>query len=105
MTDTTNLLEQFLPTAEDHDILCHCVHVTGDTIRAALQQGVTTFTRLQETTGCGSVCGGCVPEIAEMLGTEEWECPDVAGDYIHIDTFTRAKTPKVTREEREAFKR
>src|SRR5262245_36151870 len=91
MTDTTILLEQFLPSTEDDDIVCHCVLVRGGTIRADLQQGVTTVTGLQETTGCGSVCGGCVPEIAEILGTEEWETPAVA--------------PEITREEREAFKR
>jgi cytochrome P450/bacterioferritin-associated ferredoxin len=105
MTDSTDVLEQFLPTAEDDDIVCHCVHVTGDTIRAALQRGVTTFTRLQETTGCGSVCGGCEPEIAGMLDSKEWEWQAAAGDCIQIDTFTSAKTPKVTREEREAFQR
>jgi ferredoxin-NADP reductase/cytochrome P450/CRP-like cAMP-binding protein len=62
------------------DIVCHCVHISGDTIRAAIRQGAISFNGLQEVTGCGSVCGGCVPVIAEMLGTEEWISADVVAE-------------------------
>src|SRR6185503_8164768 len=28
-------------------------------------------------TGCGTVCGSCVPVVVEMLGSEEWVVADV----------------------------
>ena len=64
----------------ESDVICNCVNVTEATLRAAIRQGATTFTRLQESTGCGSVCGGCVPVITEMLGSEEWVLADVVAE-------------------------
>ena len=62
------------------DVICNCVNVTETALRTAIRQGATTFTRLQETTGGGSVCGGCVPAITEMLGSEEWVLADVVAE-------------------------
>ena len=31
-------------------------------------------------TGCGTVCGGCVPAVAEMLGAEQWVVADVVAE-------------------------
>ena len=62
------------------DVVCHCIHVTGEVLRAAIDRGVATFKRLQEMTGCGTVCGGCVPAVAEMLGAEEWVVADVVAE-------------------------
>ncbi len=59
------------------DVVCHCLDVREEKVRMSIQKGAKTFTRLQEETGCGSVCGGCVPVIAEMLGSEEWFVADV----------------------------
>jgi len=60
-----------------HDLLCHCVHVTVATVRAAVAGGAATVAQLQKSTGCGTVCGSCVPGLAEMLGAEEWVVADV----------------------------
>jgi ferredoxin-NADP reductase/CRP-like cAMP-binding protein/cytochrome P450 len=62
------------------DAVCHCMHVSEETLRAAIRRGATTFTRLQQATGCGTVCGGCVPAVAEMLGTEDWVLADVVAE-------------------------
>ena len=62
------------------DVVCHCIHVTGEVLRAAIDRGAVSFKRLQETTGCGTVCGGCVPAVAEMLGAEEWVVADVVAE-------------------------
>jgi ferredoxin-NADP reductase/CRP-like cAMP-binding protein/cytochrome P450 len=78
-------LQQFLRTgtvalgtsAEAEDIVCHCVHVSSDALRAAIEQGAATLSRLRQLTGCGAVCGSCVPIVAEMLGAEEWVLADV----------------------------
>src|SRR5262245_52457496 len=70
----------FQRTDTASDVICNCVNVTETALRAAIRQGTTTFTRLQETTGCGSVCGGCVPPITEMLGSEEWVLADVVAE-------------------------
>ncbi len=58
-------------------VVCHCVHVTAEAVQQAIEQGATTFDRLQKATGCGTVCGGCVPVVTEMLGAEEWVLADV----------------------------
>jgi ferredoxin-NADP reductase/cytochrome P450 len=62
------------------DVVCHCIHVTGHVLRAAIDRGGVTFRRLQEVTGCGTVCGGCVPAVAEMLGAEQWVVADVVAE-------------------------
>jgi len=64
-------------TAVAADVVCHCVHVTTERLRLAMRNGAATFTQLQQATGCGTVCGGCIPVVAEMLGAEEWLLADV----------------------------
>jgi ferredoxin-NADP reductase/CRP-like cAMP-binding protein/cytochrome P450 len=68
------------PADVSPDVICHCVHVSGDLIRSAIKQGAGTFNRLQRLTGCGTVCGGCVPTVVEMLGAEDWVLADVAAE-------------------------
>jgi len=59
------------------DVVCHCVNVTSERLRSVISAGAATFTDLQKATGCGTVCGGCIPAVTEMLGVEEWILADV----------------------------
>ncbi|MGH7390319.1 MAG: cytochrome P450 [Candidatus Rokuibacteriota bacterium] len=63
------------------DVVCHCVDLTAETLRAAIDRGAATFDRLQKATGCGTVCGGCVPAVTEILGAEEWVLADVVSEH------------------------
>jgi NAD(P)H-nitrite reductase large subunit len=47
------------PALRADDIVCHCVNVSEDSLRRAINAGATTVHRLQHATGCGTVCGGC----------------------------------------------
>jgi len=49
-------------------ILCQCINVKRQAVRSAIMQGADTLETLQKTTRCGTVCGGCVPQLREMLG-------------------------------------
>ena len=56
------------PAVWADDLVCHCVNVTQEALRRAIDGGATTIGRLQKATGCGTVCGGCAPAVAELLG-------------------------------------
>jgi CRP-like cAMP-binding protein/bacterioferritin-associated ferredoxin len=64
-------------TTTEAAVLCRCVGVGRDRLRAAIDAGATTFDRLQAETGCGTVCGGCVPQVLELLGGQSWLLADV----------------------------
>ena len=46
--------------------ICQCMQVKASRIDNAIRQGAT-LTQLKVTLGCGSVCGSCVPQIAQMV--------------------------------------
>jgi ferredoxin-NADP reductase/cytochrome P450/CRP-like cAMP-binding protein len=59
------------------EVICRCIHVTLGRVREAMACGATTFTGLQQETRCGTVCGGCVPRVVELLGASQWVLADV----------------------------
>ncbi len=44
----------------DEKIVCNCTGVTIGDIRAAIENGASTFDEVQEVTGVSSVCGQCL---------------------------------------------
>ena len=54
-------------------IVCHCRRVCDRSIRAAIQAGASTEDDVAEACGAGSVCGGCVPVVTELLDEEQQE--------------------------------
>lgn len=48
--------------------VCECVGSTRSEILAVVDQGARTLEDLRTQLGCGSVCGGCVPRLQELLG-------------------------------------
>ncbi|MCP5514547.1 MAG: iron-sulfur cluster assembly scaffold protein [Spirochaetales bacterium] len=54
-------------------VVCHCKNITDREIEDFVKNGGKTFEELQEKTEIGTVCGGCVDEVKELLH-----------DYHHI---------------------
>ena len=56
----------------DSDAVCSCTGVTLGELRQAIAGGTTDVDRLGELTGAGTVCCGCRPRLAELLGQAAW---------------------------------
>jgi nitric-oxide synthase, bacterial len=56
----------------DADVVCTCTGVTQGELRQVIARGTTPVDRLGEFTGAGTVCGGCRPRLAELLGQSAW---------------------------------
>lgn len=50
-------------------MICHCKQVDYITIRKAMIEGARTVEEIKEKTGAGTVCGGCVGDIEEILAS------------------------------------
>ncbi|MGL5573984.1 MAG: (2Fe-2S)-binding protein [Sarcina sp.] len=50
-------------------IVCNCKNVSYIDIRKAMINGARTVEEIKEMTGAGTGCGGCVPEIEEILAS------------------------------------
>lgn len=48
--------------------VCNCMGVRQSTVDASLARGCTTLGGLCRETGCGSVCGDCLPRLQDLLG-------------------------------------
>ncbi len=49
------------------DIVCNCMGVTAGEIMDAIESGAKTVEDIQESTGAGTVCGGCISDIEQLL--------------------------------------
>ena len=54
------------------DVVCTCAGVTLGELRTAITSGIRDVNRLGELTGASTVCGGCQPRLAELLGQSAW---------------------------------
>lgn len=57
-------------------IVCNCTGVSRGVLSSAVTGGCTTVEMLAQCTGASTVCGGCKPRLAEMLG--ETAAPQVS---------------------------
>lgn len=53
-------------------IVCRCLGASAGSLKDKIAGGCSTLSSLQSATGCGTVCGGCVPALKSMLGQGEW---------------------------------
>lgn len=53
--------------AGQDDTLCTCTGVGCAAVRSVIASGETSVAGISRATGAGTVCGGCVPRIEEML--------------------------------------
>jgi bacterioferritin-associated ferredoxin len=49
-------------------VICHCRAVSDGLVRAAVAGGAADVDAIISKCGAGSVCGGCRPAIALLLG-------------------------------------
>lgn len=49
--------------------VCNCMQLDESALRRAIQAGADTLPALQNATGAGAVCGGCVPKLERLVGT------------------------------------
>jgi tryptophan 2,3-dioxygenase len=70
-------------------ILCSCVRVTTGAVDEAIRAGSSTPHELEQALGCGSVCGGCTPRLAERVGQAAWTPVEVV-DELHLTETVRA---------------
>lgn len=70
-------------------VLCTCVHVLQGTVDEAIGDGCTSVEGLQRALGCATVCGGCIPRLAERLGEAAWTPVEIA-DEIPLTPTVRA---------------
>ena len=54
--------------ASDNDTICSCMGVTrGEIIKAIKEKGLKTVEQVGEATEAGTGCGGCQPDIQDIL--------------------------------------
>jgi len=54
----------------ENKIICNCMNVDYMTIRMAMVNNTArTVEEIQELTGAGTGCGGCIPDIEEILAS------------------------------------
>lgn len=49
------------------EIICNCMSVTSGMIKDAVDAGASTLEEVQDATGAGTVCGGCVEEVRLLV--------------------------------------
>lgn len=49
------------------EVVCHCMGVTAEDIRKAVEAGATTVEAVQQATSAGTGCGGCLDTVAELV--------------------------------------
>lgn len=52
-------------------IVCHCQCVSDREIRSCAREGARDLADIGRACGAGTGCGGCRPEIASILDTEQ----------------------------------
>lgn len=48
-------------------VVCNCLNVTNGMIKDAIDQGANTLEEIQEITGAGTVCGGCIENVEHLI--------------------------------------
>ena len=48
-------------------VICYCQNITNGMIKEAVDGGADTLEKVQEVTGAGTVCGGCVENIEHLV--------------------------------------
>lgn len=49
------------------EIVCNCMNVTKRMIKEAVDSGAVTVEDVQNATSAGTVCGGCIDNIQQLI--------------------------------------
>ncbi len=49
------------------EIVCNCMNVTKGMIKDAVDSGSVTLEEVQNVTGAGTACGGCIDNIQQLI--------------------------------------
>src|SRR5262245_15290456 len=74
----------------DDPIVCLCMRVETSTLVNAMEDGCHTVQALSARTGAGSVCGGCLPRLAEFTAetlSETVQCLEVIHRAPRVRSF------------------
>ncbi|MFT4584909.1 MAG: nitrite reductase (NADH) large subunit [Gammaproteobacteria bacterium] len=67
-TLSLRLIENSINDWPAESIICNCLSVTRGQLSSAMRNGCTTVDTLAGSTRASTVCGGCQPLLAQMLG-------------------------------------
>ena len=74
----------------DDQFVCQCMSVTRDDLVEAMCSGAATVNELSAQTGAGTVCGGCLPQLAELTAESLWaqsRCLDIVARNENVRSF------------------
>ena len=77
-------------SAVDDQFVCQCMSVTRDDLLEAMCSGAATVKELSAQTGAGTVCGGCLPQLAELTAESLWaqaRCLDIVARNENVRSF------------------
>ena len=58
-------------------LICHCRAVYESEVRAAIADGAADVFAVADRCEAGTVCGGCVPTVCQLLGQSAENYPEV----------------------------
>jgi NAD(P)H-nitrite reductase large subunit len=74
----------------DDQFVCQCLSVTRDDLRESHVRRAATVKELSAQTGAGTVCGGCLPKLAELTARRfgsETTCLDIITRNENVKSF------------------
>ena len=51
-------------------IVCHCFGISDREVRRCAREGAQDLTQVEDACGAGAGCGGCRPELVNLLAKE-----------------------------------
>ena len=52
---------------EQNKVVCNCLNITNGMIKDAVDNGATTLEEVQQVTGAGTACGGCIDHVQRLI--------------------------------------
>ncbi len=49
------------------NIICQCMQIDEESIVSKIKQGFDTVEKLQDETGAGTACGGCIDQLEDLI--------------------------------------
>jgi ferredoxin-NADP reductase len=71
-------------------IICQCMKVRQSTLASAMKAGCRTVQELSASTGAGTACGSCLPQLAELTAETLWQtvhCVEVIDRALRVRSF------------------